>query len=248
MSGYVGGAIVGGALINAWASNQASNQAAEGQQNAINSQQGMFNTIQNNNQPYMQAGQNALNQLSTGTSAGGQFTHQFNANDLKTNLAPNYQWQLDQGLQATQNAANLQGGLSGNQLKAVNDYAQNYAGNAYQQAFANYNTNQTNIFNRLSAIADLGQNAAAQTGNNGAQISSGIANSSAGLGAAQAAGTVGSANALSNGLTGAAMWSNLGNNGTSGSSNPSWYQSYQNNAGVNNAMAGQSGYTNPVGV
>ena len=247
MSGWVAGAIVVGAVVSSDASSNAADKAAQGNQNAINSQQGMFNTIQQNNQPYMQAGQTALNQLSDGTAAGGQFTHQFNAQDLNSSLAPNYQWQLDQGLQATQNAANQQGGFSGNQLKAVNDYAQNYAGNSYQQAFANYNTNQTNIFNRLSSIAGLGQNAASYVGNNGAQISSGVASAQIGAGDAQAAGTVGSANAISNGLTGAAMWSNLGNNGTSGS-NPSWYQSYQNNSNMNNAMNGNSGYTNPVGV
>jgi GNAT superfamily N-acetyltransferase len=65
----------------------------------------------------------------------GQFTHQFTADDLKTNLAPNYQFQLDQGLGAIKNAGNLQTGLiSGNTLKGINDYAQNYAGGAYQQA------------------------------------------------------------------------------------------------------------------
>jgi hypothetical protein len=54
----------------------------------------------------------------TGGVTPGYFTHQFGSADLNSNLAPNYQFQLDQGLGATKNAANLQTGLvSGNALE-----------------------------------------------------------------------------------------------------------------------------------
>lgn len=137
----------------------------------------------------------------------GQFTHQFNAEDLKSSLAPNYQFQLDQGLGALKNAGNLQTGLiSGNTLKGINDYAQNYAGGAYQQAFNNFTANQNNIFNRLSTVAGLGTTANQTTAGSGSTISGNAANTMVGAGTAQAAGTIGQANALSGAANNAASW------------------------------------------
>ena len=163
-----------------------------------------------------------------GTSAAnggvgsGYFNHQFNNSDLNAQLAPNYAWQLGQGLGAVQNAGNLQSGLlSGNTLMGEQQYAQNYAGNAYQQAYNNYTANQQNIFNRLSNIAGLGTSANSTVASSGTSLGSGIAQSTAGAGAAQAAGTVGSASALTSGLNNAASWYNLPSflNGSSGGGN-----------------------------
>lgn len=135
----------------------------------------------------------------------GQFTHQFNASDLQSNLAPNYQWQLGQGLGALQNSqAGTSGLVSGNAMRGLNDYAQNFAGNAYQNAFNNYNTQQANIFNRLSTIAGLGSASANNSANVGAQTGAGVANSTIAGGQAQAAGTIGMGNAISGGLNNAA--------------------------------------------
>jgi hypothetical protein len=227
----VGGASLISGQMNASAAQQAAQQAAQGNANALQQQKDMFNTIQSNNQPYMQAGQNALSQINSGLTPGGQFTHQFNAGDLNSNLAPNYQWQLNTGLQTNANAANATGGIGGNEMVALNQYAQNYAGNAYQNAFNNYNTNQSNIFNRLSSIAGLGQNAATNVGNQGTTLAGNMGQASIGAGNAQAAGTIGSANAISGGLSNAALWGTLGNNMGSNS----WYGStpatYNNAAG-----------------
>lgn len=202
----VGGSLLGSA-IGSNASQSAANTQANAANNATATQLGMFNTINDQQAPWRAAGQTALGQIG---SMQDQFTHQFNANDLKTNLAPNYDWQLGQGLEATRNAANMQTGLlSSNTLRGINDYAQNYAGSAYQNAFNNYNTNQTNIFNRLSNIAGLGQTANASTANAGAQISGNAANTIVGAGSAQAAGTIGSANAITGGLNNAMGWYSL---------------------------------------
>lgn len=142
----------------------------------------------------------------------GQFLHQFNADDLKTNLAPNYQFMLDQGLGATRNANNVTGSFgSGNTGKALTDYAENYAGNAYQNAFSNYTANQTNIYNRLSSIAGLGQTANQQSSTLAGSLAPGISNSIMSAGQAQSAGTVGAANAFAGGANNAMGWYNLGN-------------------------------------
>lgn len=142
----------------------------------------------------------------------GQLTHQFNNQDLATNLAPNYQFQLGQGEQALQASAAARGMLlSGQGLKDINNYAQDYAGNAYQNAFSNYTTNQNNLFNRLNALSTTGQSAAAgvgaqagQVGANAANImqsgTQGITNNLTSGAAAQAAGQVGAANAWNNTL------------------------------------------------
>ena len=142
-------------------------------------------------------------------------------NDLKTNLAPNYQFQLDQGIGATKNLANASGGLlSGNTLKGINDYAQNFAGNAYQQAFNNYNAQQTNIYNRLSNLAGLGQTANQTTANTGVQAVGNAGNYLTSGAAAQAAGTVGSANAINNGISNYLGWNYLSPSGGSKSFGP----------------------------
>ena len=131
----------------------------------------------------------------------GQFTHQFNANDLNANLAPNYQFMLDQGLGQTKNLANSTGGLiGGNALQGINTFSQNYAKNAYQDAFNNYTANQTNIFNRLASIAGLGQTSLNTTANAGTAATNSANNYLTSAAAANAAGTVGQANAISSGV------------------------------------------------
>jgi hypothetical protein len=82
----------------------------------------------------------------------------------------------------------------------MQDYTQNFAGNAYQNAFANFQGQRSNIYNTLAGIAGLGQTANQTT----AALSGNTANamSSLGVGAAnaQAAGTIGMTNAFSGGL------------------------------------------------
>ena len=198
------GASIGSSLIAANAAKSAAQSQANAANRATDTQLQMFNTINQQQAPWRQAGANALKTINT---LQPQFTHQFNAADLKTNLAPNYQFQLDQGLGALKNASNMQTGLvSGNALKGVNDYAQNFAGNAYQNAFANYSANQTNIFNRLSNIAGLGQTANANVGNQGTALAGNAGNAQMAAGAAQAAGTVGASNAITGGLSNIAGW------------------------------------------
>lgn len=160
---------------------------------------------------------NAYNTQQAGADGGsggaipdGYFAHQFNADDLNSNLAPNYQFQLDQGLGAVKNLSNLQtGALSGNTLKGINDYAQNYAGNAYQQAYNNYTSNQSNIFNRLSTIAGLGSTANQQSAGLAGAISPGLSSSIQNVGNAQASGAVGQANAINGAANNALGWYTL---------------------------------------
>lgn len=207
---WVATAIGGSAVVGGYFANKAAGQAADAANNATNAQLSMFNTVNDQNKPYREAGTTALSQLGAGTADGGQFSHQFNASDLQSNLAPNYQFQLGQGLGAVNNQMNLTGGVnSGNTLKAINDYAQNFAGNSYQNAFNNYQTSQGNIFNRLSTIAGLGSAANTTTGQAGTTAAGNMGNAMIAGGQAQAAGTMGVGNALSGGGNTLAMMNYL---------------------------------------
>jgi hypothetical protein len=177
----------------------------------------MFNTEQANEAPYMGAGANAVGQLNylmgsgpqtnpDGTpitnSAGGygSLNQPFNATTFKAQ-SPQYQFNLQQGGQGTLNTDSAgQGAESGAALKDLMSFNQGYANNSYNSAFANYNTQQNNIFNRLNSIATLGSNAGSNSATGASQFSSSIGNTTSSIGASQAAGTVGAANAITGGL------------------------------------------------
>jgi hypothetical protein len=215
-----GGSLLGG-LFGANAAENAANTQANAALQAANIQQQMFNTQNAQLAPNRAAGYNALNQLGalgTGNAqqydangnpignvtGSGYLQHQFNAADLQAGLAPNYDFMLQQGQMANQRAANLGGGaIGGNALQGLDQFTQDYAGNAYQNAFNNYQTQRTNIYNTLAGIAGLGQNAQNTTANLASNTAGALGQTAIGGAAAQAAGTIGSANALSGGLQGA---------------------------------------------
>jgi hypothetical protein len=111
------------------------------------------------------------------------FQHQFNANDLNAQLAPNYAFQLQQGQMANQRAGNMGGGaLGGNALKGLQDYTQNYASGAYQNAFNNYNTQRQNIYSTLAGMANIGTTSAGQLAGLGNTYGSNMGSLSSNLG------------------------------------------------------------------
>jgi hypothetical protein len=229
------GALAGG-VISAQGAKSAANTQASAQENAAAQQMQMFNTIQGQEQPFMQAGYGATTSLqqllgltsgnpggglSNGYLAGGMPTPQtvptFNSSTV-TN-SPGYQFAQQQGLSQVANAeAPNVGAMSGPAMKALTNFASGTAAQYYNDYFNQANTqfnqgttafneaqsNQNNIFSRLSAIAGLGQNAASNTGTAGTQLGTGAAQATAGAGASQAAGTVGAANSISGGIQGAA--------------------------------------------
>lgn len=217
----IGGvASLAGGLIGGNAASSAAGQQASAANDATAAQQAMFNTIQGNMQPYMAQGKTSLGQLGQYMNAsetggpGGQpgLLHQFGAQDLQNNMAPNYQFQLSQGLGANQNMAAAGGGaLGGNALEGMQSFAQNTAQNAYQNAYNNYNNNQNNIYSRLGNLAQLGQASGTNSALGGSAFAGGMANTIVGAGNANAAGTMGTANAISGGLNNAAGYYMMGN-------------------------------------
>lgn len=245
---WVAAAIIAAPIVGSLVSGGGAQQAGQQQVNAGNAATAQLTAIGANiapmYQPYQATGQlglNALNQMAN----TGYLTHQFDNTDLNANLAPNYAFQLGQGQQATNAASNASGGLvGGNAQQALQNYTQNYAGNAYQQAFNNYQAQRTNVLNNANQLAGIGQNAVSGSANTQLGIGTQISNITQGIGNAQAASTIGQANALSGGITGAANGYLLSNlmGGNAGVSNGGSYSDFGAGAG----QVGNTGFT-PVG-
>jgi hypothetical protein len=135
-------------------------------------------------------------------SGYGSLTQPFDVEQFYNYADPGYAFQLQQGTQALQNSAAAgSGALSGAALKDLLKYNQDYAGTAYNDAFSRYQTQQGNIFSRLSSLATLGQDAAAGVGAQGTQLAGNAGQAISNAGSAAGAGIVGAGNSLNQGLT-----------------------------------------------
>ena len=235
---WVAVAIAGSAVLGAAVSSQGASQAGQQQTQAGQQAQQQLMQIGQNvapmYTPYQQTGQLGLNNINQMASSG-YLTNQFNNQDLQSNLAPNYQFMLNQGLGANTENANVGGGGS-NVNRSNQVFAQGYAGNAYQNAFSNYQAQRQNILNNNLGIAGVGQNAVQGAANAQLGIGTNISNITQGIGNAQAASTIGQANAYSGGIQGAgnayALSNILGNNGGGAST-----------AGILNGTSGTGGFS-----
>jgi hypothetical protein len=209
------GAGVGG-VAQAAGSIAAASIAADASKHAADQIQKRYETTRGDLLPYNQAGQNALGNLSSlatsGPTGGGpdyiNWAGSIGVGPLgQANLerTPGYQFQLAQGLKSTQASAAARGlGVSGAALKGAATFATGLASSNYQQQFQNalaLNTaqqgNLLNQYNRLSGVASLGENAAAQTGTTGASLANSAAAATQNAGTASAAGVTGVGNAIS---------------------------------------------------
>lgn len=197
------GTIASGAMSSDAAQSAADTQA-QASANATAEQQREFNIQQQNLAPYLASGQAGLNQLNAQLPS---LTKAFTPQDLQN--YPGYQFQLQQGNLALQSQNASRGLLnSGATLKDMVNYNQGLASTTYNNAFNQYQTQQTNTFNKLASVAGIGQ-AATQQANQAAQnLGNNVAGLTVGAGNAQAAGQIGSANAWANGVGSAA--GNLG--------------------------------------
>lgn len=171
-----------GANKQAKAAQQAADTQAAASREATQIQKDMYDQTRKDLSPYMQAGTGALGNL-LGMVGLGE-----NGADAIMQQDPSYQFRLNQGLDSVQSSAAAQGGLlSGSTLKALNNYAQDYASQEYG-----------NAYNRLSNIVGMGQNAAAGVGNAGMQTGQAVANNTMAGANAQAAGQIAAGNRTAN--------------------------------------------------
>ena len=244
----VGSAVVGASTARSAAKTQAgaAAQAADVQKQVADQQvalqREMYEKTRADQEPWRQAGVNALGvmQKTAGNVPGAfSFTNQQMYQD------PGYAFRLSEGQKALDRQAAARGGLiSGGALKAAQRYGQEMGSqeyqNAYNRAFTGYGTDvarENQLYNRQAALAGVGQTATNLTNQAGQNYATGVGNAlgsygtnvgnlMTGAGAAQAAGQVGMANAITGGL------------GT--------YLNYsQNNALLNALRGGQAGAINP---
>lgn len=169
-------AIGGSALLGASASKSAANTQAASADRSLDLQREMFNKQLEFQQPFQEAGVNALNRMQSGNVMGM--------------MDPSYQFRLGEGMKALERSAAARGGLiSGGALKAAQRYGQDFASNEFG-----------NAYNRLASMAGLGQTATGAQSNAAGQFGANAGNLMTGAGAARASGYVGGANALSSGL------------------------------------------------
>jgi hypothetical protein len=163
MSGIAGGVIGGiGAIGSIFGGEQAANALKDAGNQLYSNAQGMYNTDQTNLNPYMQTGATASNLL---TQQLPSLSQGFDPTQAQLQSLPGYQFELQQGLEATQNGYAAQGlGVSGAAMKGAASYAQGLASTDLTNYANIYNTNRTDTANILTGGAQLGMNAASTLG------------------------------------------------------------------------------------
>lgn len=217
MSG-VATAIATSAVVGAYATKKAADKTTEGTRYAADLQFESSEKARQDLAPYRGLGYGALNQIGssmagrqpvydengniTGFQTGtGYLTGQLTPQKIQEYLDPSMEFRMKYGTQATERLRNVgAGAFSGNTLRALNEYGQGLASTEYGNAFGRAQGERKDIYNILANIAGMGQGAV-NTGVNVGQTAAQNAGQLAVGGAqSQAAGIVGSANALSSGL------------------------------------------------
>jgi hypothetical protein len=195
----VAGATLVGGYMTSQASKSAANQYSESANKGLQYNQGMFDIINAQNEPYRNLGLKGGN-LYGQLADTGYLTAQPSMDDL-TRLMPNYQFGLQQGLGQYNSQINAGGGaISGNALQGGQMFAQDYARNSLADAFNQYQANRTNVVSNVNALTGVGQNANTTTANAATGSSANATSLLSSIGNAQAQGTMGAANAWASGL------------------------------------------------
>lgn len=202
---------IAGAVTGADASSKAAGQiSAADQQAATAGNNELTSTLQpalNNESQAITAGQTADTELNAGIQPGGTFdpNQQFTMQQFQQD--PGYSFDLQQGSLALQRSAAANGTLmSGGTLKSLTNYSQGMASNEFQNAYNRWNTTRQQNFNNLAGVAGIGGQGNATYGAVASTLGQGLSGNTVagitGAGAAQAAGTLGQANAINSGISG----------------------------------------------
>jgi len=200
-----------GANQQAQAITTAANTQATAANNAAALQNAQFQQTQANLAPYASIGTAALPQLLKSLGYEGQFGangqltgmsgqgFQFNPSNLAQ--TPGYQFTLQQGLNAVNNATSATGQTgSGAQAKGLANYATGLAQNTYNQQYQNALTTYQQNASILGSLLSTGQNAAAGIGSMGMQNAQSVGNTLMSGANATAAGQVAAGSAQTNAL------------------------------------------------
>ena len=194
MSGWVAGATVVSSLVGAKASKSAASTQAAAADRAAELQREQFERQVELQAPFREAGVRALPEL----EAASRYTP-FGMSQFQQD--PGYAFRLAEGQKALERNAAARGGLiSGGALKAAQRYGQEMGTQEYTNAFNRYQTERQARLNPLQSLAGFGQTSVNQLGQAGQNYASNVGNLMTSGAAAQAAGQVGGANAITGGL------------------------------------------------
>jgi hypothetical protein len=197
MAGVITASVVGnliGAKMSSDASKSAASIQATAADNATAAQRAALERQIELNKPFYDVGVTATNRL------GAQAP--FDPNAFNYQADPGYAFRLKEGMNQMNTTAAARGGLiSGNALRAGQQYGQQMGSQEYQNAYnrylGGYNINTAN--NQF--LANLGQSSANQQANAVGNFGAGQAANLTGAGNAMAAGQIGSANAYTNAIS-----------------------------------------------
>jgi len=291
MAGWTAAAIAGSALIGGMASGSASRAQSQAAGEATQAQRDIADqqtALQREqylkqlelNEPFRQAGLTGQNmllaQLQGGPYASAKFggiegydpasaMRNFGQGDFQAD--PGYAFRLSEGLKGMNATAAARGGLlSGNALRAGQEYGQQMGSQEYQNAFNRYQANRAlqaqeygNAFNRfqtertntlapLQSLAGVGQSATQQAQQAAQNYATGASGALGNFGNAQASNIIGQGNARASGYVGGA---NAANTALGQGINFYQNQQYLNNLNLSrnpNAYGANMMNTQPVGV
>jgi len=207
-SSLIPAAIVGSSLVGANAAQNAAETQAAAQQRANDLMYKMFQEQVGLQAPFREAGLTAQNRMldllglsdRTGAAGYGSLNKPFGMEQFQAD--PGYAFRMGEGIKAIERSRAQAGGLlSGGTGKALTRYGQDLASQEYGNAFSRYQTERANQLNPLAALTAAGQGSAnvlsSAAGTYGQQAGAGITD----VARAQAAGQVGTANALVGGVS-----------------------------------------------
>jgi hypothetical protein len=188
------GATIGSGVSGSAAAQNAANTQAQATQAAQDAQERMFNRQVELQEPFRQAGIEALNKLIPLTDYTKFGIDQFTQD-------PGYAFRLSEGMKALDRTAAARGGLlSGATLKGAQRYGQDLASQEYTNAFNRYQIERNAQLNPLQSLAGVGQTATGALTNAAQQFGAQTGQNLQDIGTARASGYLGSQNALSSAL------------------------------------------------
>ena len=202
------------AITGSRAATDAANIQAESAREARALAEKIFNEQKALQEPYRAAGITAQNQLlnllglsgNTAASEYGKFARPFGMSDFQQD--PGYAFRLSEGIKALEASRAARGGLlSGAAGKALTRYGQEMGSQEITNAFNRFQTERANRLNPLAGLMASGQAAAAGQAANAGNYATTAGNLTTDIGAAQAAGGIGSANAITNAMNQFARYS-----------------------------------------
>lgn len=205
-----GASLIGGAMASSAASKAAKTQARSADK-ATELQKQMYEEGVVRQKPFYEAGLTGQNRLMELLGLGGDPNAQgygsamrpFGMSDFQAD--PGYAFRMKEGLKSLDQQAAARGGLiSGNALRAAQQYGQNLGSQEYQNAYDRYQTNRANVLNPLQSLLGQAQSTANTLGTSGQNYASNAGTTMMAAGNARASGYTGSADAWNRALGGAA--------------------------------------------